>query len=334
LFCLGPSQRKKIQFLNNIDPDLIATQTKEWNPADTFFFIVSKSGGTAETMAALIIITQWLKSNQITAGNWKEYIVLCTDPHKGDLRQLAKEFQLPSLQVPSSIGGRYSVLSDVGLFTAAWIGIDVDRLIKGAEAIKPKLLDSDPELNLLTQATCWLASQLRAGMNQTVLMPYSSLLKSFTAWWVQLWAESLGKKGKGLTPIMAYGATDQHSQMQLFMEGPKDKAMIFISIENFQNKISLKNDFNLMSLKLLAPFSLNQLIQAEFEGTLKALSEANRSHLHLSISELNPESMGGLILFFESLTVMVGLHLEIDPFDQPGVEAGKKFAHEWLSKHQ
>jgi glucose-6-phosphate isomerase len=331
LSALGVSAGKEVQFVNNIDADMLARQMKSWSVPDTFFYIVSKSGGTAETMAALSIILHWLSQHGVSEAQWKEYIVICTDPQKGDLRQFGRDHQLAALEVPSNIGGRFSVLSDVGLFPAAWAGVNVDQLLQGAEQAKAMLLNAQPEQNLLTLTTHWLETQHQLGRTLTVLMPYSSLLKDFTAWWVQLWAESLGKDGKGLTPVMAYGATDQHSQMQLFMQGPADKAMLMLGVEEAGLDFSLKNSSPLTSLKTLALFSLKQLMEAEYAGTLKALAEAKRPYLDLRIKRLNAESLGELILFFESLTALVGIRLGVDPFNQPGVEAGKKYAHDWLS---
>jgi glucose-6-phosphate isomerase len=164
-------------------------------------------------------------------------------------------------------------------------------------------------------------------------MPYSSLLKEFSSWFVQLWAESLGKQGKGLTPIPAYGATDQHSQMQLFMEGPEDKTLFLIEVEKFKNDFSLSNTIQGESFSSLAPYSLGTLMKAEFEGTLEALKENKRHVVHLKIPAVDEMSLGQLILFSECLTVLMGRMLKVDPFNQPGVEAGKKYAYSWLKIH-
>lgn len=334
LSALGIASGKQVQFLNNIDPDMLARQQRDWTVDNTLFYVVSKSGTTAETVAALSIITSWLTKNGVNSTDWKEHIVLCTDPQKGDLRIFAREHHLSCLEVPANIGGRYSVLSDVGLFPAAWAGINVDQLLLGAEQIRPSLIHTDPKLNILTSTALWIEAHRKDGQDLTVLMPYSSLLKDFTAWWVQLWAESLGKDGKGLTPVMAYGATDQHSQMQLFMQGPADKVMLLINVAKHPQDFTLQNSLSFGSAKALAPFTLSQLLEAEFTGTLKALKEAKRPYAHYTLNEINASTVGGLILFFESLTVAVGILLGIDPFNQPGVEAGKKYAQEWLSLHR
>ncbi|MBT6325685.1 MAG: glucose-6-phosphate isomerase, partial [Bdellovibrionales bacterium] len=247
-----------------------------------------------------------------------------------------------SLPVPSNIGGRFSVLTPVGLFPALFADIKIQQIYQGAQQYAQDITSSDPESNSLMQAATFLAFlKKHKSINQTVLMPYSSKLRDLSFWFVQLWAESLGKKfskdnkivNEGFTPIPGYGATDQHSQMQLFMEGPYDKCLVLIEVEHFQHCYPLNNSFNAKSLKSLAPYSLNQLIQAELKGTLRALQDAQRPFINISIDNNNEQNLGALILFFESLTVLMGEFLSINPFDQPGVELGKKYAYEVLGQN-
>ncbi len=334
LSALGITPGKQVQFVNNIDTDMLVRQMKSWNPQDTFFYIVSKSGGTPETLAALAIISRWLKNHNIDESQWNQYIVICTDPKKGDLLTFAQKYSLDCLEVPPSIGGRFSVLTDVGALTAFWAGIQFDELILGAQEFCKDILHDDPSQNILTQLTQYIFEHRQNGRTQTVLMPYSSLLKDFTAWWVQLWGESLGKNNIGLTPIMAYGATDQHSQMQLFMQGPQDKVMLMLECERAQSSLSLSSELSLAGTEILQGFSLDQLMKAEFEGTLLALEKEARPYAHLKVDALNAKNLGKLILLFQSLTVSVGHLIGVDPFDQPGVEAGKNFARDWLIKHK
>lgn len=331
---LGARAGKRVQFVNNIDSDMLQRQMCEWNLSDVFFYIVSKSGGTPETLATLAIITNWLSQNQVQKKDWNQYIVLCTDPQKGDLRSLAQQLSLDCLEVPSNIGGRFSVLTDVGFFPATWVGIEIEKIRVGAQVMCQHILSSDENQNILTQTTQWILNHHKEGRNQTVLMPYSSTLKDFSSWWVQLWGESLGKENKGLTPIMAYGATDQHSQMQLFMQGPQDKTMIMLEVESSHHSFTMDTGLDLAGTNQLKGFSLHELMKAEFAGTLLALKGENRPFAHLSIAKLTPEALGQLILLFQCLTVTVGLSLEVDPFNQPGVEAGKNFARDWLIKHK
>ncbi len=334
LSALGVANGKRVQFLNNIDPDALARQIREWRVGETFFYVVSKSGTTAETMAALAIITGWLESQGVASAQWKEHIVLCTDPQKGDLRTLAREHHLSCLEVPAAVGGRFSVLTDVGLFPAAWAGVDVDRLLTGAQEMAAAAHAADEDANPVTRTALWLEARRKEGATLTVFMPYSSLLKDFTAWWVQLWAESLGKEGKGLTPVMAYGATDQHSQMQLFMQGPRDKALLMLDVAGHGRDFELRSSLATPSAQALAPFRLGELMQAEFAGTLKALEGEKRPYLHLTVGQVDAASVGALVMYFECLTVAMGHLLGVDPFNQPGVEAGKKYANDWLASHR
>ena len=295
-------------------------------------YIVSKSGTTAETVAAMSILAGELNKAGIKEDQYKDYFVFCTDPEKGDLRKLGKAWNVETLSVPSNIGGRFSVLTPVGFLPMLFAGIDADKVLKGAADLQKKLSDKNEGAEFFKLAA-WIKDLHDKGIRQTVMMPYSSLLKEYSAWFVQLWAESLGKEGKGMTPVPAYGATDQHSQMQLFMEGPEDKTLFLIEVEKFQHDFDLKNTINGDSFKTLSPFSLGTLMKAEFEGTLEALKENKRHVVHLKVDAVNEETLGQLILFSECLTVLMGRMLKVDPFNQPGVEAGKKYAYAWLKSH-
>lgn len=332
LKALGDNSGVEFVFLNNIDPDDMQRSLDKVNLKESLVFVVSKSGTTAETVAAMSIVLNCLEKCGVSSSQYKDYLVFCTDPMKGELRKLSKEWGIKTLDIPSNIGGRYSVLTPVGLFPALFAGMDAQDLLDGAEDIQKHLLD--PKVGADFYKLAFFIKELHdKGVHQTVMMPYSSLLKEYSAWFTQLWAESLGKEGKGLTPIPAYGATDQHSQMQLFMEGPNDKILFLIEVEKFQWDFPLKNNVPADSFKILSPFSLGQLMKAELEGTLTALQENKRHVVHMKIPSLNEEYLGQLILFSECLTVLVGKMLKIDPFNQPGVEAGKKYAHAWLKSH-
>lgn len=331
---------KKFLFLDNIDSDYLYEQLQRIeNVSESLFYIVSKSGGTAETIAIFSILMNWLKSRGIEENEFSNYFVICTDPVKGDLRELANELHFESLEVPSNIGGRFSVLSSVGLLPAIFAGIDIEKLYIGANQVKPQLLnDSVFENPLLETASRMHYLMSEKGIDQTVIMPYSSKLKTLAFWFVQLWAESLGKirDGEtpthvGFTPIPAYGATDQHSQVQLFMEGPKDKCILFIEVKNKKHDFSLNSTIDKAPFNKLKKHTLNNLMDAELNGTLQALKEGEREFIHFSISENNEQNLGALILFFESLTALMGHYLKIDPFNQPGVEKGKIYAYQYLN---
>ena len=332
LKAFGSNRGVNFIFINNIDPDDLHRQLKTVDIKEALIYIVSKSGTTAETVAAMSILTQELAKAGITEAQYKDYFVFCTDPVKGDLRKIAANWNVETLSVPANVGGRFSVLTPVGFLPMLFAGINPDKVLKGAAEIQANLSDKVKGQDFFKLAS-WIKDLHDQGIRQTVMMPYSSLLKEFSAWFVQLWGESLGKEGKGLTPVPAYGATDQHSQMQLFMEGPEDKTLFLIEIEKFQHDFALKNSVPTDSFQTLSGFSLATLMKAEFEGTLAALSENRRHVVHMKIPALNEESLGQLIIFSECLTVLMGRMLKIDPFNQPGVEAGKKYAYAWLKSN-
>jgi glucose-6-phosphate isomerase len=320
-------------FINNIDPDDLDRKLKKVDIKESLIYVVSKSGTTAETVAGMAIVLNHLQSAGITQELYKDYLVFCTDPEKGELRKLSQEWGIRVLDIPANIGGRFSVLTPVGLLPALFAGVHIQSLLEGAKDLEKHLHDPLLGKNFFHLAF-WLKSLHDQGIRQTVIMPYSSLLKDYSAWFVQLWAESLGKNGKGLTPIPAYGATDQHSQMQLFMEGPKDKVLFIIEIEKFNSDFTLNNHIPSQSFRNLSPFKLSDLMKAELEGTLTALWENERDVVLLKLPILKEKYIGQLIIFAECLTVIVGELLKVNPFDQPGVEAGKKYANEWLKNHQ
>lgn len=322
----------KFIFINNIDPEEIHSQLEGINPAESLFYFVSKSGGTAETMAALSIVTNILNEKKIANDQLKNYYVFATDPVKSELLDLGRELGVSLLEVPSDVGGRFCALTPVGYLPALFAGMDVDQLLKGAMSAQKMCLMNSAENPLLKATEYLFKLKTDKNISQTVMMPYSSKLRNFSFWFTQLWAESLGKKNTGFTPIVGYGATDQHSQMQLFMEGPNDKCIILIEVLKFNRDFKLASTLKTKAQEKLSGFNLSQLMQAELQGTLKALAENGRPTMHIQIENNDEFHMGELIVFFESLTALMGDYLKIDPFDQPGVEAGKIYAFHFLNQ--
>ncbi len=323
----------KFVFFNNVDADDFAKKLSQIDLQDTLFYVVSKSGGTAETMAAFAIIANKLIDQGVKEEDLNEYFVFATDPQNSTLLELGKDLGINCLEIPPYVGGRFSVLTPVGLLPALYAGIDVNTLLSSTYSYAQSLCEDHDFIKSVDS----VLSMYQKGHHETVLMPYSSLLRDLSFWFVQLWAESLGKKTAdgervGFTPVPSYGATDQHSQVQLFMEGPLNKLMLLIHIENTDKDFALKNDFNHPRLKKLSPYSLKNLMDAEYFGTKKAFDMQNVPYLEFSIERINEESVGKLIVFFELLTSITGLMMKIDPFDQPGVEAGKLYTFEWLDK--
>lgn len=331
---------RSFHFLNNIDPDYLHEQLQKIDLCESVYFIVSKSGATAETLATMAILSQKLLDRGVSVEQLKDYFVFATDPKEGQLRELAQKHSLATLPIPQDIGGRFSVLTAVGLLPARFAEIDIKALLQGAQEMSERLLQESTTNPLHLTASSLFESYRNQQLNETVLMPYSSKLRDFSLWFVQLWAESLGKKRNtmgqevfsGLTPIAAYGATDQHSQMQLFMHGVRNKFLILIEVEQFNQDFKLESCFQTEGLNKLSPHSLAKLMKAELYGTRQALEKQGRPHLCLKLPVLNEKTLGELILFFEALTALMGECLDINAFDQPGVEDGKIFAYEWLNK--
>lgn len=327
----------KILFMDNTDAEYIQDVIEKIDsPKDALFYIVSKSGGTAETVANFAIAKNFLLQNGINESELNDYFVFCTDPTSGHLRKMADEQNFLTLEVPNDLGGRFSVFSPVGLLPALFAKIDINTLLQSAKKYSQEIssLGIDHDLFQIGSHLAYLLKE--ENINQTILMPYSSKLKNLSHWFVQLWGESLGKFNEttqshvGMTPIPAYGATDQHSQMQLFMEGPNDKVLFLLEVLEKKNNFNLNANINMPPAKDLETYSLNQLIQAQFNGTLKALEQRKRNVIRISIQKNDENSMGQLVMLFESLTALMGEYLDINAFNQPGVELGKKFAYEYL----
>lgn len=269
----------------------------------TLFIVISKSGETLETM------TQYHYFKQKVS---KENFVFITDPSKGELRALGKEYGIPMLDIPENVGGRFSVLSPVGMFPALLLDLPIEEILKGAEAMVRRFRSGEFEMNLPFQlATAQYLLEWKQGITMQVLMPYSSRLLSLADWYAQLLAESLGKQGKGLTPLKALGVTDQHSQLQLWSEGPRDKLILFLEVEQ-------------------GDYSFHDLMNIEKHGTELALTEYGRPNLTLSVPKVNAYELGQLFMFFECSIAFLGEYYRINAFDQPGVERGKQLTQKLL----
>jgi glucose-6-phosphate isomerase len=324
------ANRPRIYVLDNIDPDLIAGALELIDPARTVFNVVTKSGSTGETMAQLALVREQLRSK--IGAEAPKHIVATTDPKGGDLRRLAEREGYRLFDIPPSVGGRFSVLSAVGLLPAAVTGIDVRLLLEGAataDAICGELdLWSNPAV--MNASILYMLGQ--QGKNITVMMPYSQRLRDVADWFRQLWAESLGKtrvvdsrtEHVGLTPVKALGVTDQHSQVQLYMDGPSDKVFNFVGVERFSETVAIpESRLGLSSLDYLGGHSFNELINAERLATELALTTNQRPNCTFTLPEINAHTVGQLMYMLEVQTALIGDLMGINPFDQPGVEAGK-----------
>jgi glucose-6-phosphate isomerase len=333
--------RPRLHVLDNVDPETIAALLGRLDLAGTLFVVTSKSGGTAETMAQYLVVRDRLERAGLPLAR---HLVFVTDPKKGSLRPLAAREGIPALDIPANVGGRFSVLAPVGVLPAALVGIDVAALLAGAgdmarRCATPELRENPAGVFAVLQ---WLADS-RAGKRMHVLMPYSDPLRDFAAWFVQLWAESLGKvrpgsggadgESVGPTPIAALGATDQHSQVQLFMEGPADKTVTFVAVGERATDVALPPlHRDVPELAYLGGHSLGELIDIEQRATAGALARRGRPNMTLRLDRVDPWHVGGLIMLLEIATAYAGQLYGVDAFDQPGVELGKQFAYALLGR--
>lgn len=330
---LRPAHKEPLfYFMDNNDPAFFNEQLEAWRPEETLIYAVSKSGSTPETWSQLLVCIAWLQ-HAMAGDSWKQHVILCTDPSKGDFRSFAKASGLTCFDVPSSVGGRFSVFTPVGLFPAAYAGLNTRAFIEGAQEIIDAWEAAPLNKNPVFQLAYALFREPKHKI--TVVFSYSSYLRAFGRWFNQLWGESLGKEKRGYTPYAAIGTTDQHSQTQLYMEGPEDKIFAFHHIGNCASPLPipmLPGTNDLKSVAILKGKSMRELFQAEFLATRDALQENRCPNFTVNLPSLSEKSMGALLYFWEWLTVYAGALLEIDPFTQPGVEKGKILTKKYLSE--
>ena len=326
----------RLQVLDNVDPETIAALLGRLRLSRTLFIVTSKSGGTAETMSQFLIVHERLQSEKLDIA---KHIVFVTDPKQGALRPLAERLRVPALDIPPNIGGRFSVLTAVGTLPAALIGIDIKALLSGAGEMAQRCDASELSQNpaAVYAMLQWLAdTQLRKSI--AVFMPYSDPLRDFAAWFVQLWAESLGKKrpdgtSVGSTPLAALGATDQHAQVQLFMEGPTDKTVTFVAVGERGTDVRIPAAFgDEKELGYLAGHSLGELIDIEQRATAGALAKRGRPNMTIHVDRVDAAHVGQMMMLLEIATAYAGQLYGIDAFNQPGVELGKQFAYALLGR--
>jgi glucose-6-phosphate isomerase len=326
----------RLHVLDNVDPVTIAATLDRLDLRRSLFVVTSKSGGTAETMAQYLVVRARLEE-QLGEGA-RQHIVFVTDPEKGALRALARAEGISALEIPSAVGGRFSVLTPVGLLPAALIGIDTAALLAGSKSMIDRCIDVELERNPagLFAMLQWM-SQERLGRGSHVLMPYSDALRDMAAWFVQLWAESLGKIRDGAhvgpTPIAALGATDQHSQVQLFMEGPHDKTVTFIAVREPGFDVEIPSlHHEVPELGYLGGHRLGELLDVERRATAGALANRGRPNMTIYLDQVDPWHVGALFTMFGLSTVYAGGLYGVNPLDQPGVELGKEFTYAMLGR--
>jgi glucose-6-phosphate isomerase len=314
----------KIFIYDNVDPDTLISIIATINIEKTTVNVVTKSGSTVETMASFLILLDALK--KIHGNEFSKWIIATTDPEKGILREIAEKEGFKTLPIHPHVIGRFSVLSPVGLLLASVAGINIKGCLKGAKDILMKCSEKDLWKNPAYMCAVLMYLMEQKGGKISVLVPYSDRLKAFSEWYCQLWAESLGKNSLGQTPYPSTGATDQHSQLQLWIEGPKDKVITFIRVEDYGDDIFISSQ-DIKALSYLNNHTLGELIRAEQEATELALVKAGIPSMRLNVPIIDGYYLGQLFLFFELVTAVTGMLRGINPFNQPGVEEGKRLTY-------
>jgi glucose-6-phosphate isomerase len=334
----GTGRRGPRMFVvDNVDPAYFGSVLKFCLASDptlekTVFNVVSKSGETAETAAQFMVIRDLLKKH---GRKGPEHVVACTDPAKGTMRKICDSEGYSTLPVPDGVGGRFSVLSPVGLFSAAMCGINIDALLDGAAAMDEPTTREDISKNPAAMLAFLLVELgQRKGKVNHVMMPYSNGLYLLADWFRQLWAESLGKKADkrgdtvhaGFTPIKALGTTDQHSQVQLYREGPNDKVFALLEVEAAgwkSSDVTIPTGLGVEAISYLEGKSMAALLNAEKRATEFALVESKRPNFTIRFPKIDEVHVGQFIYLWEMVTAYAGLMLNIDAYDQPAVETGK-----------
>ncbi len=335
--------RPRFFVLDNCDPDETAGLIDILDMEKTLINVVSKSGATPEPMANFV---KWHSLMKRAIGSeYPGHFVITTDEGDGVLKQIAEREGIRCLAIPKGVGGRFSVLSPAGLFPAAVLGIDIKELLYGAQYMDKVCKEGDIWHNPAYIFAALEYLSMEKGYNISVLMPYSRKLRHFANWYMQLWAESLGKErtrddkivNTGSTPLKAIGATDQHSLLQLFNEGPFDKTITFIRVERYGNEIELPRseigDFQgYNELEYFGGHTLEELIKTEQFATQAALTSHKRPNKTIILPEISAFNLGGLMFFFEVVTMVMGELLNVNAFDQPGVEEGKKLTYALMGR--
>ncbi len=325
----------RVFILDSIDSDHLAGLLSIIDLECTLFNIVTKSGTTVETMANFLIIRDMLRE-RIGPEKAKKNIIATTSASRGNLLDIAQREGYRVLHIPDNVGGRYSVLSAVGLLSAAASGVDIEGLLAGAALIADNFRNDDPYENPALMMAILQYIAYRRGKNISVIMPYSEALDSFGDWYCQLWAESLGKtkvpgdkkEPMGQTPLKAIGARDQHSLLQLFLDGPEDKIFTLIKVKNRRNSFIIPEaGAGGEDLKYLKGKALEKLLAAELKATESVLTERNRMNYRISLPNVSAFTIGQLIFIYLLGTAYMGELLGVNAFDQPAVEEGKKITY-------
>lgn len=321
--------------VENVDPTTLEETFDELPLETTLIVVVTKSGTTVETMGKFAVLYDRL-IEAVGRERAASQVVAITDPESGALRRLAREEGFESFAIPLEVGGRFSVLSPVGLVPLALAGLPIDELLEGARVARDRTYAAAFEDNAVQRACADLHLLQERGISNVVMMAYSDRLSTLVDWFRQLWAESLGKAENrdgesvhtGTCPVKAVGTIDQHSQIQLYMEGPADKFVVFLGVDTYAGEVEIPDGPGLPEeLSHLAGREFGEVMRAELDGTRGALREADRPTACWNFRRVTPRAVGGFFVAWELVTALMAELLEIDAYNQPGVELGKKIAH-------
>ena len=320
----------KFYVIDNVDPEKMNALFDVIDIEKTMFNVITKSGATSETMSQYLIIMKMLTEK--LGDKASEHVIATTSEFKGNLIKLAREKNIETFYIPEGVGGRFSELSPVGLLPAAVVGIDIAEMLRGARHMDRRCKTSDMWRNpALAIATLQYIS-IKHGKNIGVIMPYADSLKYIADWYAQLWAESLGKAvdndgnkvNVGQTPVKALGVTDQHSQVQLFNEGPYDKVITFIEVGQFRSEVEIPNGCEeYPDVHFLSGHSMGELMNSELFATRYNLVKQHRANYTIHLDTVDEYHIGGLLYLMELQTAYAGAMFDIDVYNQPGVEGGK-----------
>lgn len=327
-----PEKKRGVKFFveDNVDPERMKALLDVIDVEKTMFNVITKSGATSETMSQYLIISDILKKK--LGDKWANNVIATTSKEKGNLIKLSKKEGFKTFFIPDGVGGRFSELCPVGLLPAAVLGIDIIGLLRGAAEMDKACNSSDPYKNPALMASLLQFIAMEKGKNISVMMPYADSLRYIADWYCQLWGESLGKAydldGKlvncGQTPVKALGVTDQHSQVQLYTEGPFDKVITIIGVEKFRTDMVIPQGAEQFSdVNFLCGHTMSELLNNERVATEYALTVSKHMNNTIMVPEINANSVGQLLMFFQLQTTYCGAMLNIDTFNQPGVEEGK-----------
>jgi len=326
----------RLHVVDNPDPHTFRMLLDRLEPGRTLFNVVSKSGATAETMSQYLVARAWIEG-AVDEDKARGHFLFTTDPTDGVLRQIGDAEGVPMLPVPPNVGGRFSVLSPVGLFPAAVCGVALDELLAGAADMEQRCQTDDLRANPAgVLATVLHQADVSSGRPIHVLMPYADRLRPVALWFQQLWAESLGKavllsgesRPTGPTPLAALGATDQHSLLQLLMEGPHDKVVLFVDVEESGAHVEIPSRHpGIPALAYLGGHSMGHLLRTERAATAEALRREGRPNATFHLPKIGAGELGQLLMLFQIATVYAGAMYDVDPLNQPGVELSKRLTY-------